>query len=220
MGIIKDILEVGPKAIEMVEAWVTDPIEAMRRSITVSEGFTLVIAALFISFFTFIVTGLVYFATLFPETFRKQAGGDVNEKVSALSTLAGAQLVTAFCSIVIVALLITVGARLAGSAPRTGLFAKILVIFSVEALAGVPMAVLIFCENTTLQHYMLGVLGALRLIEICLLIVPLRVAGGLRGFRLAFAWGVGVPLPTTMLIYVLSIMNWVMLGPNLVQGWD
>lgn len=220
MGIVKEVLDLGPKSAEVIEAWLVDPAEAMRRPVAVSEGFTLVIAALFVSGFTFIVTGLVWFATFFPETLRRQAGGNVDEKLSALFTLAGVQLLIGFCSIALVGLIVTVVARISGSGPRTGLFAKVIAVFSLEALSGIPMAVLVFCEDEALEIWMLIALGVLRLTEIGLVVVPLRVAGGLRGFRLAMAWGIGVPLPTAALVYVLSIMNWVLLAPSLVKGWD
>lgn len=220
MSLLKDVLELTPKAAEVVEKWITDPRESMRGSVAISEAFTLLICSLFVLSFTFILTGLLFFAVAYPEAFTRQAREDTQQKLAALFAVSGSLIFTTFISVIIISVFIATTARLAGATRSNDLLAKIVVVFCLEALIGIPMALGMFSENDTVQLLSLAVMSAVRLGEVILMIVPLKIAGGLRGIRLYIAWLVGVPGPIAVVVLVISLSNWFLLGPQLVQSWD
>ncbi|USQ96525.1 hypothetical protein [Caulobacter sp. RL271] len=220
MGVTKDIIDQTPRAFDLAAAFSKAPLATLRGPVKLGDALTLLAGALLTLTFTFIVTGLIWFAVLYPDAFRGHMGEGLKEEITANFVIGGSLFFVEFFCALLTSVVITVVARLCGAASGASLFAKVLLVFCLEALVGIPSAVCVFAEEASTQSVMIAVIAVIRLVEVALLLAPLIIAGRLRGIRLALTWGIGVPAPTAIVFFVITGMHWVTLGPFLVKSWD
>ncbi|MDG2528141.1 hypothetical protein [Caulobacter endophyticus] len=220
MGTVKDIIDQAPKAFDVAATFFNNPREALRGPVKVGDALTLLAGALLTLTFTFILTGLIWFAVFYTSAFKEHMGEDLKEKITANFVIAGSLFFVEFFCALLTSLIITVVARLCGAIPGASLFAKVLLVFCLEALVGIPSAVCVFAEDISTQCAMIAVIAVIRIVEVTLLLAPLMIAGRLRGLRLVLAWGIGVPAPTAIIFFVITGMHWVVLAIVLVKSWD